>query len=128
MAMLMTGGAHQDPAGDADVCWVALFCFLTRFLTQDERGSTRRMEGGRACSRAGLILHQRSWGSRVSRRGKRAREAARSWSGSSTALDLTDMRIASLSRVPAMAWAVGVAGSCVLMKARSTFLWSCGLL
>lgn len=91
-------------------------CFLTRFLTQDERGSTRRMDGGRAFSRAGLILHQRSWGSRESRRGKDARTAARSWPGSVGALDLTDMRMASLSSVAAMAWAVGVVGSCASIK------------
>lgn len=91
-------------------------CFLTRFRMQEEPGSTRRSDGGRACSRAGLILHQRSWGSRDSRRGKSAREVERSCSGSVDALDLTDMRIASLSRVVAMAWAVGLAGLCVAMK------------
>lgn len=118
-------GTHHDPVGPEEVRLVtalaleALGCFLTRFLTQDEFGSTRRMDGGRAFSKAGLILAQRSCGSRVSRRGKDAREAARSWSGSKAALDLTDMRMARRSRVPAMAWAVGAAGSCVAMKSSS---------
>ena len=78
-------GTHHDPVGPEEVRLVTallglevLGCFLTRFLTQDEFGSTRRMDGGRAFSKAGLILDQRSCGSRVSRRGKDAREAARS--------------------------------------------------
>ncbi len=92
---------------------VPLAC-LARFL--DQASSWRRREGGRFSSRAGLILPHGSGTSRASRRGKAARLAARLWPGSETALDLTSMRIASLSRVTAMACAVGLAGSWVSMK------------
>lgn len=102
-------GAYQVPA-------LLVGCFLTRFLTQDELGSTRKMDGGRACCKAGLILHQISWAPKDSKRGKAARQTRRSCSGSVGASDLRDMRMARRSRVDAMACAVGAAGSCVAMK------------
>lgn len=97
---------------------------LTRFLAQ--LGSTRRRDGGSARTSAGWRRHQRSWGSRASRHGKAVRAWARSCSGSVSASDLTDMRTASRSRVVAMAWAVGVAGSCVAMKSAIVRAWSLG--
>ncbi len=69
-----------------------------------------------ACSRAGLIRAQTSGASRFSKDGNASRQASRAWSASSTALDLTRMRIASRSMVRAMLCAVGEAGSCEAMK------------
>lgn len=87
---------------------------MARFL--DHSISWRRSDGGRASSRACRILPHASGTSRASRRGKAARAVARPWPGSAMALDLTSMRIARRSRVPAMACAVVLAGSWVTMK------------
>ena len=95
---------HHVPVS---VAWI----FLTRLRAQAEAGSTRRRDGGRARSRAGLILRHTSWGSIDSRCGNDERAAGRSCAGSSIALDLTPMRIARRSRVVRMAWAVGEACS-----------------
>jgi hypothetical protein len=79
-------------------------------------GSSWRIDGGRACSRAG-----RSWFQAAGMlehapmpSGKHIREWARSWA--SVALDLTRMRIASRSRRAAKAWHAGLFGSCEAIK------------
>ena len=74
---------------------------------QEDVGSTRRRDGGMVRSRAGLIEAHTSCGSRDSRRGNAARTSWRLWSCSSSALDLTPMRMARRSSVHMMAWAVG---------------------
>ncbi len=97
---------------------------LARRLDQSALGW--KSDGGRASSSAGRIVHHASGTSRASRRGKAARAAAREWPGSETALDLTSMRIASRSRVTAMACAVGLLASWVSMKLSMACAYSPG--
>ena len=81
-------------------------------------GSSWRIDGGRACSRAG-----RSWFQAAGMlehapmlSGKHIRERTRSWAWASVASDLTRMRIASRSRRAAKAWHAGLFGSCEAIK------------
>lgn len=83
-------------------------------MRQEASGSTRRMDGGMARSRDALMRDHISWGCwrrrpvvLLSKSGKEARDAARSWSWASAALDLMFMRMARRSTSVAMAWAVG---------------------
>ena len=98
---------------------------LARLLAH--AGLRRRTDGGSARSSAGRIDHHASPGGKASSLGKAARAAPRSWPASSSASDLTSMRMASRSSVAATACAVGLpARSCVAMKLSMVCAYSLG--